>query len=221
MKTLIPSLAMLFCTTALFAGDSNSRNAYNQNPEMKTVFGSSPTRVGAWAGVSTQFTSIDGADAILVGGKAGVIVNSSLTVGIAGYGISGYLNNLYYSELDGGRGAYLDGGYGGLFIEPVLASHLPVHISLPVIIGAGGAGYTKREVYEWHDRYYDHHDPLVDHSPFFVLEPGIEIEINLVKFMRLGIGASYRYTSGLDLINTKRDLLNNYSAGFTLKIGAF
>lgn len=220
MKTLIVTLTILLSTSLVVAGNRKASNNNYHDTEMKSVLGNQSSRVGIWGGLSTQFTSIGDNDAVMFGAKGGIIMNSSLTVGIAGFGLSGYLNDLWYPNLDNGKGAYLDGGYGGLFIEPVIAPNLPVHISLPIIIGAGGVGYTKSEVYDWNDPYY-YHDSYVDLSPFFVIEPGIELEMNLMRFVKFGAGVSYRYTKGLNLMETSKTILNGYSAGFTLKLGVF
>ena len=221
MKTLAILIAFMIGAASVQATGNNKINRTHQNTEIQSVFGSDPLRIGGWGGLSTSISRVGDQDAILMGAKAGIIFNSSLSIGLAGYGLSGYMNNLYSGSLDEGRGAYLDAAYGGLFIEPSIASHLPVHISIPIIIGAGGAFYTKTDMYDWRKEYHENTDHLLDYSSFFVFEPGLELEVNLVKFVRLGLGISYRHTSGLRLIDTSDDILNNYSASFTLKLGVF
>ena len=34
---------------------------------------------------------------------------------------------------------------------------------------------------------------------FFVVEPGVEVELNMARFFRMGLGATYRYTNGVVL----------------------
>jgi hypothetical protein len=51
--------------------------------------------------------------------------------------------------------------------------------------------------------------------------PGIEIEFNVVKFMRIGLGGYYRYTSGLNLEKTGEHIMDGFSAGLSLKFGKF
>lgn len=206
--------------TMLAAGNLKSYNYHYHDTESRSVLGNQSSRVGIWGGMSSQFTGIGEHEAVLFGIRGGIIMNGALTVGVAGYGISGYLNDLWYPNLDNGKGAYLDGGYGGLFIEPVFAPNLPVHISFPIIMGAGGVAYTKSAVYNWYDHHY-YNDTYIDYSPFFVFEPGVEVEMNLLKFVKFGVGASYRHTKGLNLIETSSTILNGYSAGFTLKVGIF
>jgi len=42
-----------------------------------------------------------------------------------------------------------------------------------------------------------------------------------VKFFRIGVGASYRYTPDLDLVNSSKNLINQFNANLSLKFGKF
>jgi len=128
------------------------------------------------------------------------------------------MNDISYRNQFDSQDLNLAGGYGGLLIEPVLAPFSPVHLAFPVIIGAGGVAYVN---YNWWE-YSTYQNPVVTESDaFFVFEPGVELEFNVVRFMRIGIGASYRYTSKVHLFNVSNDVLNGFSGGFSLKFGKF
>ena len=105
-------------------------------------------------------------------------------------------------------------------IEPVIAYRSAIHVTLPVIIGAGGAVY---ETYE--SRLGRPNGPTRyntgDAQAFFVIEPGIALELSMIKLVRLGLGVSYRYTSDITLPETPKDALRGFNAGVTLKIGRF
>jgi hypothetical protein len=45
--------------------------------------------------------------------------------------------------------------------------------------------------------------------------------LNILKFMRLNAGVSYRYTAGVDLINTPDNFMNNFTATVGLRFGKF
>jgi hypothetical protein len=98
----------------------------------------------------------------------------------------------------------------------------PVHVNFPILIGGGGLVYNTWNI--WND---DHNDGdswdgyTIDWDAFFVVEPGVMVELNLVKFMRLDVGVSYRYTPDLDLVNTPGSLINNFNANVSLKFGKF
>ena len=80
-------------------------------------------------------------------------------------------------------------GYGGLLIEYYLNPKDLVVFSAGTLIGAGGVSlYNSRT----HDENHDNHG-----DTFFALEPEVNIFVNITRFCRIGVGASYRYTNGI------------------------
>ena len=139
-------------------------------------------------------------------------------------GIDWLMNSIFidgYWPTDQGfnDGYYLVGGYGGLLVEPIIAPNFPIHVSFPILIGGGGLALNE---YTWHDYdwEYDYYEPF-DWDSFFVFEPGVEIELNVVKFFRVGFGASYRITSNMHMAYVPKDMMNGFSAAVTLKFGKF
>lgn len=179
---------------------------------------------GGWGGPSTHYTRVLDQDALLVGARGGWLINHRLTIGLAGHGLVTHVGNAGYDAYlhDIGRQpshrSRFDMGYGGLLIEPVIAYRSPVHISLPLIIGAGGCAYS------WDGRPEADFDPRFysdDAQAFFVVEPGIDVELNVIPLLRVALGASYRYTSDLDLPATDKDALRGLNMGVTVKVGRF
>ena len=199
-KTILTSLVILI-GISLFSQTNDD--------EIKTIFNNGRTKHGAYGGLSINYSQIDGKDAFLVGARGAWLIDHSIGIGIAGYG---FINDIHTN--DGFIDADLDlvGGYGGLLIEPIIMAKSPVHISLPIIIGAGGITYTDN--FGWDNNNYDS-------DAFFVIEPGIEIEFNLIKFMRIATGVYYRHTSNIELEGVDNDVLNGFSTGITLKFGKF
>ena len=215
MKRLTLVTLMLLFIGALMAQEE-------QEKEMKTLFGNSGIRSnGGYGGVTVGYTQMDDRDALLIGGRGAWVINHSMAIGLAGYGFLS--EHKPDAQLNGDY--HLAGGYGGLMFEFIAAPKSPIHVSFPVVIGAGGVGYVER------DGIFGNSDinPFSEDSQaFFVVEPGIELEMNLLRFMRLGLGVSYRYTSDIDLSyrgNGGRimgsDALNGLSGGITLKFGKF
>lgn len=204
---------------------SFSLSAQQADEPMRTLFGSDhELDHGGWGAPTAAFTRIMDTDAMLVGARGGWIIDHRLTLGIAGYGLvtdvnsPGYDAYLAAAERPIRRSSIFRTGYGGLLIEPVVAYRSPVHLSFPLIIGAGGCGY---EVYAPLPPNFDpftYHD---DVQAFFVVEPGVELEFNLIKLVRLGLGASYRYTTDIDLPGTPADAMRGFNVGATVKIGTF
>jgi hypothetical protein len=211
--------SLLFLLMALVF--TNLAVAQDEKPqtEMRTLFGNNDKiSHGGYGALLINYSQFDGKDVVLVGAKGGWIINHGITLGIGGYG---FANQVSFSDLtiSGENNLYLSGGYGGLLIEPIIFPMRPVHISIPILIGGGGAAYVNESYYD--SQHQDWNYYTVDASPFFVLEPGIEIEFNVVKFMRIGLGGYYRYTSGLNLVETPEHIMDGFSAGLSLKFGKF
>lgn len=191
----------------------------------RTLFGSDhDVHHGGWGGPSTHYSNIMGHDALLVGARGGWLIDHGITIGLAGHGLVTDVPNKAYDahRLAFGdslrRGSLFRMGYGGLLIEPIIAPLSPIHVSLPIIVGAGGCGYQTFMRRSTEDDIYSYGE---DYQAFFVVEPGIELEVNVIKLVRFGVGASYRYTSDLDLPGTGKGALRGLNAGFTVKVGRF
>lgn len=192
---------------------------------LRTLLGTEGSvRSGGWGGPTACYTRMLDQDAMLVGLRGGWIIDHHLTLGIAGHGLVTPVRNAAYDAHLLGLGHDLrhrsrfQMGYGGLLFEPVIAPTSPVHVSLPILIGAGGCGY---QTFTGDHMDIDPDTWEDDVQAFFVVEPGVELELSLVKLVRIGLGASYRYTSDILLPATERDALNGFNATFAVKVGVF
>lgn len=214
-------IALIACATLQL---TSSAQTPDEQPMRTLIGGSGKLHQGGWGAPTTHYTRVMDKDALLVGLRGGWLINHRVTIGLAGQGlVTPIANPSYDAHLMESNGAvqpkstfYM--GYGGLLIEPVIAWSSPVHVSLPLIIGAGGCGYgyksgDQEQVHEFNYR--------TDMQAFFVVEPGVELEMNLIPLVRLGVGASYRYTTDIDLPATPSDALRGLNAGVSIKIGRF
>lgn len=190
--------------------------------DIKTVFGKSgKAKLGWFVGIDPGYTQFDGRDVWMGGLSAGMIINHNFTIGLSGRGWTNR-NGMYYPNVTDTAGAYLEGGYGGLLLEYTLFPKSVVHVTFPVLIGGGGASYiTDKEYNEYDDDEWGNCHKNLDSDAFFVIEPGVRAEVNILKFMRLNAGISYRYVGDLQLINTSSNLMNNFTATVGLKFGKF
>ena len=138
---------------------------------------------GGFDSPSVKITNINGENAVLVGGRGGWIVNHKFVLGAAGYGLA---SNIYPKGSDTIR-RYMEMGYAGLDLEYITYSDHLVHLSLELLIGGGGIRYKE-------DDDFDFGKPS---DAFFILEPGINVNLNVTQFFRISCGASYRHISGL------------------------
>jgi hypothetical protein len=185
-----------------------------KNDELRTVF-SNPRVNGAYGAFTIGYTQIDGRDGLISGARAGVIIDHAFAIGLGGYG---FVNNIdYHTYINNDLPEYtLAGGYGGLFVEPIIAGSSPVHLSFPVFFGIGGVALLDDSGDHWDNEYFD-----VDNDVFFVVEPAVELEFNLTRFFRTALAASYRHTSNLELYQTDPDVLRGFNFGITFKFGKF
>lgn len=201
------------------AGLISTSMAQEKEYEIQTLFGDSDRKIdhGGYGAFSVGYTQIGGQDVVTLGGRAGWLIDHHVTLGMAGTALvnSIYLDG-YWPDEDG---FYLVGGYGGFFVEPIVAPHFPIHVAFPILIGGGGLALNDNT---WHDYdwEYDDYEPY-DWDYYFIFEPGIEIELNMVKFLRLAFGASYRYASDMHMNYVPKDLMRGFNGTFTVKMGVF
>lgn len=154
----------------------------------------------------------------MFGGQGGWVIDHGFVLGGGGYGFM--TDRTFDQELN--ERYMLTGGYGGLLLEFIVAPKSPVHLSFPMLIGAGGVSYVRSA------NDYDYYGYAEDSEAFFVIEPGVELEVNVVKFMRIALGAKYRYTSDVSLryfesgnLIMEDSNLSGFSTNITFKFGKF
>ena len=68
---------------------------------------------------------------------------------------------------------------------------------------------------DWHHQSFSHGDG------FFVVEPGVKLELNVIKKLRVGLGISYRYSPNLDHRNTSTDVMDQFIARLSFRFGKY
>jgi hypothetical protein len=210
MKKIAMLLLLAATVSFAYAQDEN-----NSDYQIGTIFSKNRSN-GGYGAFTIGYSQIDGKDALISGARAGYVIDHSLTIGLAGYG---FVNELDYNHVSNGVhiNTGLAGGYGGIFIEPVIASRQPAHLSFPVLFGVGGIATVDNS--DWRDDY--HYDFDSESDAYLVVEPAAELELNLTKFMRMAAYASYRVTSDIELNGISKNVLNGWNFGLTLKVGKF
>jgi len=172
--------------------------------------------VGFYFGFHSDYSQVAGYDAFGAGGTFAIIANHGLAIGFSGKGFF----TEPYERIPGSNTSYsYTGGYGGFLIEPIIFPKYPIHVSFPILIGAGGIAKSILTNYNYP---YDYTEVYVeDVEAYMIAEPGIEIEFNVARWMRLGLGGSYRFTSSLEPSEFESNPLNGFTGGFSLKFGKF
>jgi hypothetical protein len=205
MKKLLVLVFIMAGTLSTFAQQDGGNGDPN---EIRTFLGHNNS-VGGYGALTMQYSQINNRDAfVLMGHMVGM-----------GLSINGFFNDKHYDPITG-YNQHLAGGYGGFFFEPILMPKFPVHVSFPVLIGGGGVGVINDNNSNW-DNYWNSEAS----DAFMVIEPGIEIEMNITHFFRFCIGAYYRYTTDVQIdnpdYNVDPDILKGFKGGVTFKFGRF
>lgn len=213
MKKII-SIAALIILVSIVTSAQDPEFEYYKNKEIKTLLGRNRAG-GGYGSVTTGYSVIDGKHAVLFGGRFSWLPARYIGVGI---GASGFINEFHYEpSLD--MDVFITGGYGGIYIEPVVCPRWPVHLSFPVLFGAGGISFISK---------YDviNSNFIEDSKAFLLIEPSAELELNLTRFLRLSFGASYRLPTQFDVglagtYSIDVESLRTMSYTATLKFGKF
>lgn len=186
----------------------------SQNNEITTLFSRSHSN-GGYGALSFNYTEIENKDAFLVGARGSWIIDHSFAIGLGGCGFINDIN--YHNWSDNDLNYNLAGGYGGLYLEPIIAPRQPVHLSFPILFGVGAIARID-DLHHWKsNRLYD--DPNED--AFLILEPAVELEFNMARNLRLGLLLSYRFTSKIEMDDTDPDTLEGANVGLIMKFGKF
>jgi hypothetical protein len=181
------------------------------NEEAKTLIGNGKPHIGYFINPSCQFGNFAGASAVIPGIGAGVILNNKYS-----------LNILYKFTVTENTPAgeanqlYLHGQWFGLKAEYSLKPEGVVHLNFPLEIGTGEIELDLKDSYE--------NDQIIIPSGdawYAYLEPGVAVEINIQKFIKLNLSAGYRFVSDVTFRNISEKDLKGFTFTAGLKIGLF
>jgi len=231
MKKIIFLLLALAMVVPVFSQEKQATETKSfEDLQMKTLFGNKDHKhhitLGYFIEMNAGYTQFDSKDVFLPGMSFGMILNHNWSIGLAGSFVAN-TNYLYYPDIYYDPYTYqmaearLGGGYGSLLMEYTLLPRSVVHVSFPLMIGAGYFAYYNDD-YSYSSGYPNHyHSQAIADDFCFVVEPGVKAEFNIIKKLRIGVGVSYRYTPDLDLLNTPTNLVNQFTGRLSLRFGKF
>jgi hypothetical protein len=216
-KSIFLTTMLLVSFSVAFAQENDSTKKekdHKSEKEFQTLFGHN--RSGGFYGSFTiGYSEIDNDQAVLFGGRFMWIASHSIGVGFGG---TGFINEYHYEPLLN-TDVFLTGGYGGLYLEPIIAPNFPVHLSFPCLLGAGGISYITKNM----DNNYN---AIEQTEAFLIAEPGAELEFNITHNFRISLGTTYRFTTPFEIGTTSSQIVDSESLkGFTymatFKFGRF
>lgn len=215
MKTTISLLTVFFAFLIVCqAQEEEEAIVFDDTPKARKTFTDDKSTQGVYLGLSALYGQINDEDAIFFGMEIGYLVNHSFAIGLAGVGFLSDQN--LDIPINDDNDFLLAGGYGGLLVEPILMGHQKVHLSFPVLLGVGAAGFSE----------YDDRDPFGDYREdewdvLLVAEPGVNVGFHISRVFQLDLSAKYRITNEVDLNLYDGNDLNGFSGGIALKFGLF
>ena len=168
---------------------------------------------GGFGGPVVKLSSVRGENAILVGGRGGWVVNKSFVIGGGGYGL---VTNHDARTSINGITPRIRFGYGGLELEYINDADKLVHYGGMLLIGGGGVSLDTVKNGSWDNN----HDQMMN-DEVFVIEPSVNVELNVTDFFRVMFSGSYRFISGVTISGAKNSDLTCPSAVLTLKFGVY
>jgi hypothetical protein len=198
------SLIVVFCLCTFLASTLIAQE--------ETLLDTEDVEHGGYGALVIKFTSVNDQFALLVGGRGGWIINHAFVIGFGGYGL---VNDIPSHVIGPFGERFVDFGYGGLDLEYVFNSDRLIHLSLHALIGGGAVGFRGSSTGSW--------DPDSHHSfdGVVVVEPAMNLDLNIIHWFRLSAGASYRFVRGATSgISTNKEL-SGPSAQLTFRFGEF
>lgn len=175
-------------------------------------------RLGGFGGTGTYYTDYMGEATALVGIQGALVVNRTMYIGLAGYGF-GRQPDAGMEYVEGAwHGTRFEGGYGGLLLGGMIYSDRVVHGTADVLIGGGG---ITRVVRDWEHHEHDDFYGEERTDGFFAVQPMVHAELNVVRWMRVDLGAGYRFVSDVEDFGLENEDVNGPVAGIGFRFGRF
>jgi hypothetical protein len=190
------------------ASDTESHAAEDDRPPL--LFGKS-LEIGGYGSVDVAYSRMFGEDGALVGLQGALLLDHRLSLGIAGYGWT----NPQEAPADAlGNAQRFETGYAGATIRYSLyTDDLPVYLTIGALVGGGAVALVNDDD--------DDFDENQAEDVFAVLQPDVTLHANLTPWLRLGLTAGYRFTSGVDRNGYDESDVNGLLIGGQVQFGRF
>lgn len=188
----------------------------------RTLIDTRTTQIGGFGAPTVHYSQFNGEDAVLVGAQGAMLIDQRIYIGGAGYGM-GSRHRAPDAGLNTSDSRF-ELGYGGLLLGWMHNSDDVVHLAADVLVGAGAVVNSYRDdlLYQSSSRYHDwDNGRSYTDDPFFVVQPMLHVEMNILRFWRVGFNGGYRYVSGVDSFGLTDADLSGPVAGVTFRFGRF
>jgi len=178
-----------------------------QNPEIRR--GSEARRY--FIGPVLEVTSLRDQGAVLLGGRGGLNITSSLAVGVGLYGT--------LRQVDAPRDAVPAAPYPldikmerfGIDLEYAFHPAAPTHLTVSSFVGGGALHYVRSGT-----RAQEGETDFV-----LLLQPAVGVEQRITARLHLSLAVSWRLAGGVEMSRLGRDDVAGPAAGLAVKLGRF
>ncbi len=196
--------------------------ASSANAQIQTIFGSGRP-VGGYGAIANKFTSIGSGYANMTEVYGGVYLGKRLMLGAGFAATTNYIAVPSQYSIDPLRRMSYEYAQAGMMTEYVMGSDKAIHVAFNLFTGAGFTMQYERP--DWRHDFNNNYDNYPGYTGnenlFFVAEPGVQLEVNVFKWMRFSPGISYRATFGSTGAGLTDADLSKLSYNATLKFGKF
>ena len=210
-------LKMIICLGLIIVFLPFKLNA--QEREVSTLFsGNRIYHVGGYGAPEIMFSQIDNGMGIFLGGRGGVILNHRYSLGVGGYGLLPVPRINIDCPIQGheNESSYLSSFYVALLLEYIHSSNRLLHFSAKTNIGFAGIKID-HGINDDNKNQSDHDHPM---RLFFVIEPGLTLNLNVASFFKISLGGSYRFTPNTSLeYNGRKFASSSIFNGFSVNLG--
>lgn len=190
--------------------------AQEDQEEIKTIFDQGVHRISGFGGPFMYFSTFHKDFAHFMGGGGGVLINNKFYLGGFGFGLttSHPVPTSQYDRLnlDLNTDYKYDFGYGGLMFGYIFGWSNAIHLTVGFQGGWGAISIRNPN---------DFTDWDFEADPVYVLSPLAEVEMNITRFFRIGVGANYRYVGDVDFSNLDDMDLSSPGVYLSFKFGWF
>ncbi len=177
--------------------------------EMQTLFGKSKNKIqslGFYIAPELSYGQFSGSFVPIAGNSVMLTVNKKFAIGAT---VAGTIRDR--------NSTVARGHFGGLKMEYTPKPDALVHVSFPLLIGAGST--STGDVFEGFNR-RGRYDESFDfnRNESFVLQPGVNVEANVFKYAKVFLGANYRLAANKSGYDAD---LSGFSSSLGLKFGVF
>jgi hypothetical protein len=181
-------------------------------PETETLLGSA-VRHGGYGGPLHGVTWIGGNAVYLRGTRGAWVINLAEDHAL-NLGLGAYRTGSDFAPaapvIPGAAQPELRTRYGGFEMEYVNRTRRLVHFSAQALVGSGEVRYRERDL------------PLDrTRASYFVVQPGVNVNLNVTNWFRLSGGALYRHAGEVTLEGVDGGHLSGPSSLLALRFGRF